>query len=123
MTSTTAALLNPEEEAFKALLSAISTNCITQKTTSRIDIDKIVQHYKPRYPQLTAELVEEGIVQRIPFEKPPNPPPKGIRNTGQRKGRPSKRSLTGEERAAEDGLLVTNEDAAVYEGEEGGQNK
>jgi len=55
-------LLDPEEMAFKGLLNAICTKCITLDITSRDDIQNIVDQYKPRYPSLTAALIEGEII-------------------------------------------------------------
>ena len=55
-------MIDPEEAAFKALLSAIISNCITQNLTSRTDIQTIVTQYSTRYPQLTVDLIEGRII-------------------------------------------------------------
>ena len=55
-------MIDPEEAAFKALLSAIISNCITSNLTSRTDLQNIVTQYSTRYPQLTLDLIEGGVI-------------------------------------------------------------
>ena len=54
-------MIDPEDLAFEGLLKGIRTNCVSQRTTSRKDIQRIVDYYKPRYPKLTVELIVKGV--------------------------------------------------------------
>eukprot|EP00571_Detonula_confervacea_P003111 CAMPEP_0172319200 /NCGR_PEP_ID=MMETSP1058-20130122/37084_1 /TAXON_ID=83371 /ORGANISM="Detonula confervacea, Strain CCMP 353" /LENGTH=1125 /DNA_ID=CAMNT_0013034199 /DNA_START=97 /DNA_END=3474 /DNA_ORIENTATION=+ len=55
--------IDPEQEAFKALKNTICTICKKHDITSKDDVQlqKIIDKYKDRYPTLTAELIENEI--------------------------------------------------------------
>lgn len=77
-------LLDPDEEALRGVVRALSSNCILRGTTRRDEIETAVAGYRDKYPGLTADMVQGAILVTGGGAVAPSTPPSGVAGTAPR---------------------------------------